>query len=216
MILSDRGRITQPLMTTKGILKGDGGSKNSSKTARLLKMLIIHTDRCTFCQLLNYRIQWDEENVTLTGAERGTRMKIDEPKTPYITHNADKMSVDGSRHSHLMCRNYGRPGFEWAVVRLLSHPIPRRTSLQIACRIRHVQLWFGKVRIVGHRLRFHPRYLHGNWLFAEDSQIHTHVGGFEARRRLHYKMKEKHKPSALPPSTCVPTTNTTTTSPSDN
>lgn len=38
------------------------------------------------------RITWDEDNLTLTSLERGTRQKIDEPKTPFVRSVPDSDS----------------------------------------------------------------------------------------------------------------------------
>lgn len=35
-----------------------------------------------------HHVTWDEETIALHDADRGTRMKIDEPKTPYHHHDA--------------------------------------------------------------------------------------------------------------------------------
>ncbi|KAF9111986.1 hypothetical protein BGX27_004167 [Mortierella sp. AM989] len=43
------------------------------------------------------RLKWDEENLTITEAQKDSTMKIDEPKTPYVyyDHDLDKvMDVD--------------------------------------------------------------------------------------------------------------------------
>ncbi|KAI9179599.1 hypothetical protein H9P43_004927 [Blastocladiella emersonii ATCC 22665] len=39
-------------------------------------------------------LRWDEETIRLHDAERGTRMKIDEPKTPYVHHDTSMEDLD--------------------------------------------------------------------------------------------------------------------------
>ena len=33
-------------------------------------------------------LQWDEENLAITEAQKDSQMKITEPKTPYVRYNA--------------------------------------------------------------------------------------------------------------------------------
>lgn len=40
-------------------------------------------------------LQWDEENLALTEAQKDSQMKITEPKTPYVRYNAETDTVDG-------------------------------------------------------------------------------------------------------------------------
>mgnify|MGYP002385558698 CR=1 FL=1 len=42
-------------------------------------------------------IQWDEANLMLTESEKGGRMKIDEPKTPYVYYDHDEDNVEGMK-----------------------------------------------------------------------------------------------------------------------
>ena len=44
------------------------------------------------------RIQWDEETIKEHDKERGTRMKIDEPKTPF--HYLDEAECDEEEKEH--------------------------------------------------------------------------------------------------------------------
>ncbi|KAF9137789.1 hypothetical protein BGX30_009900 [Mortierella sp. GBA39] len=56
------------------------------------------------------RLKWDEENLTITEAQKDSTMKIDEPKTPYVhyDHELDKVidfdddsfSLDGKKKKH--------------------------------------------------------------------------------------------------------------------
>ncbi|KAF9085167.1 hypothetical protein BGX29_002127 [Mortierella sp. GBA35] len=55
------------------------------------------------------RLKWDEENLTITEAQKDSTMKIDEPKTPYVhyDHELDKVidlddsfSLDGLKKKH--------------------------------------------------------------------------------------------------------------------
>ncbi|PCH40885.1 hypothetical protein WOLCODRAFT_137055 [Wolfiporia cocos MD-104 SS10] len=41
------------------------------------------------------RLQWDEENLALTEAQKDSQMKITEPKTPYVRYNAETDTVEG-------------------------------------------------------------------------------------------------------------------------
>ena len=40
-------------------------------------------------------LQWDEENLALTEAQKDSHMKITEPKTPYVRYNAETDTVEG-------------------------------------------------------------------------------------------------------------------------
>ncbi|KAI0080821.1 hypothetical protein K474DRAFT_1564800, partial [Panus rudis PR-1116 ss-1] len=42
-----------------------------------------------------HSLQWDEENIALTEAEKGGHMKITEPKTPYVRYNAETDTFEG-------------------------------------------------------------------------------------------------------------------------
>ncbi|KAI8809402.1 hypothetical protein BJ742DRAFT_804988 [Cladochytrium replicatum] len=44
----------------------------------------------------SHRIQWDEDNIQLTEAQKSATMKITEPKTPYIHYNSDTDEVIGN------------------------------------------------------------------------------------------------------------------------
>ncbi|KAL1919097.1 uncharacterized protein VTP21DRAFT_2478 [Calcarisporiella thermophila] len=39
------------------------------------------------------RLKWDEDNIMITEAQRGSTMKINEPKTPYIRYNPETDEV---------------------------------------------------------------------------------------------------------------------------
>ncbi|KAG0303301.1 hypothetical protein BGZ98_006798, partial [Dissophora globulifera] len=39
------------------------------------------------------RLKWDEENLTITEAQKDSTMKIDEPKTPFVYYNHDLDTV---------------------------------------------------------------------------------------------------------------------------
>ncbi|KAI0787205.1 hypothetical protein BC629DRAFT_1515589 [Irpex lacteus] len=40
-------------------------------------------------------LQWDEENLALTEAQKDSQMKITEPKTPYVRYDAETDTVEG-------------------------------------------------------------------------------------------------------------------------
>lgn len=40
-------------------------------------------------------LQWDEENIALTEAQKDSQMKITEPKTPYVRYNAETDTFEG-------------------------------------------------------------------------------------------------------------------------
>ena len=44
---------------------------------------------------LQRSLQWDEENLALTEAQKDSQMKITEPKTPYVRYNAETDTVEG-------------------------------------------------------------------------------------------------------------------------
>ncbi|RPD80768.1 hypothetical protein L226DRAFT_529228 [Lentinus tigrinus ALCF2SS1-7] len=41
-----------------------------------------------------HSLQWDEENLALTEAQKDSHMKITEPKTPYVRYNAETDTVE--------------------------------------------------------------------------------------------------------------------------
>jgi protein phosphatase inhibitor 2 len=43
-------------------------------------------------------LQWDEENLALTEAQKDSQMKITEPKTPYVRYNAELDELEGGTH----------------------------------------------------------------------------------------------------------------------
>ena len=43
-------------------------------------------------------LQWDEENLALTEAQKDSHMKITEPKTPYVRYNAETDTVEGGAY----------------------------------------------------------------------------------------------------------------------
>ncbi|KAI0732783.1 hypothetical protein C8Q72DRAFT_881714 [Fomitopsis betulina] len=42
-----------------------------------------------------HSLQWDEENLALTEAQKDSQMKITEPKTPYVRYNPETDTVEG-------------------------------------------------------------------------------------------------------------------------
>lgn len=42
-----------------------------------------------------YSLQWDEENLALTEAQKDSQMKITEPKTPYVRYDAETDTFEG-------------------------------------------------------------------------------------------------------------------------
>lgn len=42
-------------------------------------------------------LQWDEENLALTEAQKDSQMKITEPKTPYVRYNAETDTVESGK-----------------------------------------------------------------------------------------------------------------------
>lgn len=46
---------------------------------------------------LSSSLQWDEENLALTEAQKDSQMKITEPKTPYVRYNAETDTVEGGQ-----------------------------------------------------------------------------------------------------------------------
>ena len=43
----------------------------------------------------SHSLQWDEENLALTEAQKDSQMKITEPKTPYVRYNPETDEVEG-------------------------------------------------------------------------------------------------------------------------
>jgi hypothetical protein len=51
------------------------------------------------------RLKWDEENLTITEAQKDSTMKINEPKTPYVhyDHDLDRViDLDGTEKMALL------------------------------------------------------------------------------------------------------------------
>ena len=46
-------------------------------------------------------LQWDEENLALTEAQKDSHMKITEPKTPYVRYNAETDTVESGMRLRL-------------------------------------------------------------------------------------------------------------------
>ncbi|KAI0371565.1 hypothetical protein BV20DRAFT_978909 [Pilatotrama ljubarskyi] len=68
-------------------------SRNSSKPKGILKNAPVTTPGGT--QQPQHSLQWDEENLALTEAQKDSHMKITEPKTPYVRYNAETDTVEG-------------------------------------------------------------------------------------------------------------------------
>ena len=51
----------------------------------------------------NSSLQWDEENLALTEAQKDSHMKITEPKTPYVRYNAETDTVESGMYPRLSC-----------------------------------------------------------------------------------------------------------------
>ncbi|KAH9899513.1 hypothetical protein C8Q73DRAFT_743436 [Cubamyces lactineus] len=65
-------------------------SRNNSKPKGILKNAPLTTPGGTQQQ----HLQWDEENLALTEAQKDSHMKITEPKTPYVRYNAETDTVE--------------------------------------------------------------------------------------------------------------------------
>lgn len=48
--------------------------------------------------LASSSLQWDEENLALTEAQKDSHMKITEPKTPYVRYNAETDTIEGGAY----------------------------------------------------------------------------------------------------------------------
>jgi protein phosphatase inhibitor 2 len=63
-------------------------------------------------------IKWDEDNLELTSIDRGTRMKIDEPKTPFVRGSAGDISnselLPIQLNQALMSATYSNKSDGWA------------------------------------------------------------------------------------------------------
>ncbi|CAL1700374.1 unnamed protein product [Somion occarium] len=62
-------------------------STHRSFLALSVKRVIIQYRYCS--------LQWDEENLALTEAQKDSQMKITEPKTPYVRYNAETDTFEG-------------------------------------------------------------------------------------------------------------------------
>ncbi|KAI0775898.1 hypothetical protein BD413DRAFT_255444 [Trametes elegans] len=63
-------------------------SRNNSRPKGILKNAPLTTPGGT------QHLQWDEENLALTEAQKDSHMKITEPKTPYVRYNAETDTVE--------------------------------------------------------------------------------------------------------------------------
>ncbi|KAI9000689.1 hypothetical protein BD414DRAFT_405222 [Trametes punicea] len=66
-------------------------SRNASKPKGILKNAPVTTPGGTQHP---QHLQWDEENLALTEAQKDSHMKITEPKTPYVRYNAETDTVE--------------------------------------------------------------------------------------------------------------------------
>ncbi|KAI0722318.1 hypothetical protein C8T65DRAFT_628944 [Cerioporus squamosus] len=64
-------------------------SRTNSKPKGILKNAPLATPGGT-----QHSLQWDEENLALTEAQKDSQMKITEPKTPYVRYNAETDTVE--------------------------------------------------------------------------------------------------------------------------
>ncbi|KAI0751128.1 hypothetical protein C8Q80DRAFT_1155690 [Daedaleopsis nitida] len=64
-------------------------SRSNSKPKGILKNAPPSTPGGT-----QHSLQWDEENLALTEAQKDSHMKITEPKTPYVRYNAETDTVE--------------------------------------------------------------------------------------------------------------------------
>ena len=53
-------------------------------------------------------LQWDEENLALTEAQKDSQMKITEPKTPYVRYDAETDTVEGGMLRYYVYTSSGR------------------------------------------------------------------------------------------------------------
>ncbi|KAI0920989.1 hypothetical protein AcW2_006102 [Taiwanofungus camphoratus] len=82
-------------------------------------------------------LQWDEENLALTEAQKDSQMKITEPKTPYVRYNAETDTVEsdiptldlnGRTDSPVLSMRGQSPSSSTGVTGGGSTPSSRRTS----------------------------------------------------------------------------------------
>jgi hypothetical protein len=53
------------------------------------------------------RLTWDEENLAAAETERGTLMKIDEPKTPFVRYQPELENEDGGASPFHQLKRFG-------------------------------------------------------------------------------------------------------------
>ncbi|KAF7792838.1 hypothetical protein EIP86_003939 [Pleurotus ostreatoroseus] len=68
-------------------------SRQNSKPKGILKNAPPATGQGQQSQ--HWHLQWDEENLALTEAQKDSQMKITEPKTPYVRYDAETDTVEG-------------------------------------------------------------------------------------------------------------------------
>lgn len=78
----------------------NAGPRRSASTGRSAKLRrsSSQSSNCPNFDDVNMRLKWDEANLYLTEQERTSKMKIDEPKTPYAKHydpaeDAEEMQI---------------------------------------------------------------------------------------------------------------------------
>ena len=71
-------------------------------------------------------MQWDEENLALTEAQKDSHMKITEPKTPYVRYNAELDLVESG--AYFVFPRYRQCMLISVLAYSLLHPLRTRTS----------------------------------------------------------------------------------------
>ena len=88
---------------------------------------LIDAHRVPACVLiLPSSLQWDEENLALTEAQKDSHMKITEPKTPYVRYNAELDLVESG--AYLVFLRYRQCMLISVLAYSLLRPLRTRTS----------------------------------------------------------------------------------------
>lgn len=93
-----RSSLTSPVdLAVK--FKAQGYPQECAPTrSRKYRPAAVSEDVCTYRLEIaqsRYSLQWDEENLALTEAQKDSQMKITEPKTPYVRYDAETDTIEG-------------------------------------------------------------------------------------------------------------------------